>query len=180
MPTAKKFKVLKKSIALNTKYRRVDKWQVRMPDESLRDFYFGIEKDIVVMFALTKTGQVVLNDQFDLYTGKRALELPAGYIDAGSALAAAKRELLEETGYQAERWVKLGTARMGRWSSNKVTYFLALNAWQAASQNLEEAEDIKIRLVARNELIKMLRSGQIKYNLAIACMYRAFDKLSAL
>lgn len=65
-----------------------------------------------VILALTDAGEVVLVEQYRPPLGANALELPAGLIGdetAGeAALASAKRELLEETGFAAARWQALG------------------------------------------------------------------------
>ena len=57
---------------------------------------------IVVMVAVTPTGSVLLEKQFRPPLGRDVIELPAGLVDEGEALAiAAKRELIEETGWEA-------------------------------------------------------------------------------
>ena len=61
-----------------------------------------------VMMAVDENERILLVKQFRLPAEKDLWELPAGRIDPGETpLQAAKRELKEETGYHAKKWVKL-------------------------------------------------------------------------
>jgi len=63
----------------------------------------GIE-GIVVMVAVTPAGNILLEKQFRPPLGRDVLELPAGLVDPGEAMeVAAKRELIEETGWSANK-----------------------------------------------------------------------------
>ena len=74
---------------------------------------------------------ILIERQYRHAAGRFLLELPAGSIDAGeTALAAGKRELIEETGYRAKKWSKL------------VTYY-ASPGFLAESMNIYLAEDLK-------------------------------------
>src|SRR6516164_1990553 len=75
---------------------------------------FEIHRNIVrhpgstVMLAIDATERILLVKQFRLPAEQELWELPAGRLDPGeTSLEAAKRELLEETGYKAARWQKL-------------------------------------------------------------------------
>lgn len=71
------------------------------------------QKPAVGIVAITNDDRVVLVEQYRLPVGKNVIELPAGLSgdivgsEAESLLEAAKRELLEETGYEAARWTEL-------------------------------------------------------------------------
>jgi len=82
--------------------------------------YYSIEtSDYVSVLALTEEGQVLLVRQYRPAVEARTLELPSGHVDKGETPEeAARRELLEETGYQADRVEILGctasdTGRLG-------------------------------------------------------------------
>lgn len=75
---------------------------------------FEIQRAIVqhigsaVMMAVDPRGRILLVRQYRLPARRYLWELPAGRLDPGeTALQAAKRELIEETGYRAKRWTKL-------------------------------------------------------------------------
>ncbi len=75
----------------------------------------NIGRPAVGIVALTGENHVVLVEQFRPPIGKSVIELPAGLVgdiadaEHESFLVAAKRELLEETGYAARRWTELGS-----------------------------------------------------------------------
>lgn len=106
--------------------------------------------------------RVLLERQYRHAAGRYLLELPAGRIDEGEAeLKAAKRELLEETGYTARSW-------------KRVLYFWASPGFVAESMAIYLAEDltagvaqpeadeaIELKLVPLNEAVGMVLKGKI-------------------
>src|SRR5947207_11562367 len=83
---------------------------VQLPDGRVVEEFSTIElPDYVVVVALTPDGRVVVERNYKHGPRRVCLNLPAGYLERGEEpLAAARRELLEETGYAAEEWVSLG------------------------------------------------------------------------
>ncbi|HVJ07975.1 MAG TPA: NUDIX hydrolase [Acidisarcina sp.] len=90
-------------------------------------------------------------------------ELPAGKMDEGEKpLAAAKRELIEETGYRAKRWTKLvryfaSPGFLGEW----MQVFLA-EGLSAGIAEPEEDEHIEVKLVPLSEVLSLIDDGQIE------------------
>jgi ADP-ribose pyrophosphatase len=130
---------------------------------------FHIKRSIVrhmgsaVMMAVDEKKRVLLVRQFRLPAAKSLWELPAGRLDEGEKpLAAARRELREETGYQARNWKKLATF----WPSpgyvgEKMTIFLATDLTAGEAQPMED-ERIECRWFKRKELDRMIRDGKIE------------------
>jgi ADP-ribose pyrophosphatase len=115
-----------------------------------------------VMMPVDGKGRVLLVRQFRLAAGKALWELAAGRIDPGeTALAAAKRELAEETGYRARRWRKLLTfyASPG-YVAEKMTIFHAsrLSAGEATPM---EDERIECGWFTPQEIERMIQTGKI-------------------
>ncbi|HLJ77555.1 MAG TPA: NUDIX hydrolase [Acidobacteriaceae bacterium] len=121
----------------------------------------------VVILALEKSRSkkdplVLVERQFRHAAQQYLYELPAGTIDPGEDhLAAAKRELLEETGYQAKKWTKVlryfaSPGFLGEW----MQIFLAegLTAGQAAP---EEDESLELQFVPLSELLRLIGAGKI-------------------
>jgi ADP-ribose pyrophosphatase len=105
---------------------------------------------------------VVLERQYRHAAGQYLWELPAGKLDAGEAgLDGAKRELSEETGYQAKKWSTLMTyfASPG-FLGESMTVFLA-EGLVAGDAHPEEDEEIELRLVKLSELLEMVDKGKI-------------------
>ncbi len=129
---------------------------------------FEIKRAIVahsgsaVMMAVDERDRILLVKQFRLPAEKELWELPAGRLDPGeSALQAAKRELREETGYRAKKWLKLTSF----WPSpgyvaEKMTIFLATDLTAGEQQPMDD-ERIEIKWFAKRELSEAIRSGQV-------------------
>jgi len=105
---------------------------------------------------------ILLERQYRHVVGRRIWELPAGRIDPGeSRLAAAKRELLEETGYTARRWRRAFHfyASPGFLDEQMHVYIAeGLTPGEAAP---EEDEQIATRLLPLSQAVRMVLRGQI-------------------
>ncbi|MFY9552664.1 MAG: NUDIX hydrolase [Thermoanaerobaculia bacterium] len=112
--------------------------------------------EAAMVLAVTEPGEIVLAEEFRLPVNAPVVSLPAGLIgDEGAeeAVEAARRELLEETGYAAERLVFLarGPGSAGQ-SSEMVSFFLARPAVRAGSQAAHDAGKIRVHVVPIVEL----------------------------
>jgi ADP-ribose pyrophosphatase len=115
-----------------------------------------------VMMAVDGNDRVLLVRQFRLPAEQELWELPAGRLDPGeSVLEAAKRELREETGYQAKQWSELGSF----WASpgyvaEKMTIFLASDLTEGKQETMED-ERIEIQWFPVAQMGEMIRTGDI-------------------
>jgi ADP-ribose pyrophosphatase len=121
----------------------------------------------VVILAVDKTKSkkdpwIVMERQYRHAANQFLWELPAGKMDAGEdPLAAAKRELAEETGYSAKKWKPL----VEYWASpgflgETMKVFLA-EGLIAGEARPEEDEQIDFRLVKLSDVMKMIKKGAI-------------------
>jgi ADP-ribose pyrophosphatase len=109
-----------------------------------------------------KNPWIVMERQYRHAANQYLWELPAGKLEAGEeALAGAKRELAEETGYQAKKWRPLVEyyASPG-FLGESMKVFLA-EGLEAGAAHPEEDEHIELRLVKLSELLKMIEKGAI-------------------
>jgi ADP-ribose pyrophosphatase len=121
----------------------------------------------VVILAIDKARKkkdpwIVVERQYRHAANQFLWELPAGKLEAGEdALAGAKRELEEETGYRARRWKPLVTyyASPGFLGESMIV-FLA-EGLVAGDAHPEEDERIELRLVKLSEVLKMIEKGRI-------------------
>ena len=93
-----------------------------------------------VMMAVDEKKRILLVRQYRLPAGMAMWELPAGRLDPGEKpLQAAKRELIEETGYRARKWRKLASfyASPG-YVAEKMTIFLATDLIAGEAQPMED------------------------------------------
>ncbi len=119
--------------------------------------------------------RVVLIKQHRYGTRRLELEIPGGAIERRdrSPLAAAKRELLEETGYAARRWFSLGFVSPNpAFQRNRCYTFLATGARKVALQKLDPAEEISVTTVPLARIPELIVAGRIPHALVIAAFYK--------
>jgi len=130
--------------------------------------------DWINIIPLTAEGNVVFVKQFRHGNEEITLEIPGGLVDNddSSAMEAAKRELLEETGYVSEEVYELGICSPNpAIFNNNLHVFLALNSKLISTQKQDGAEDIEVVEIPLEEISKYIRSGQINHALVIAAFY---------
>ena len=119
---------------------------------------------IVAIVAMTDNDEIVLVEQDRPPVGGRVVEIPAGLAgDHGeeSLARAARRELLEETGFEAERWTLLGDAPPSPGMTSEVlTFFRAEGLTRTGPGGGEDDEDITVQIVPRAALDGWLRDRQ--------------------
>ena len=137
-------------------------------DRALDPDGFEIKRAIVqhggsaVMMPVDKSGRILLVRQYRLPAKQYLWELPAGRVDAGETpLRAAKRELIEETGYRAKKWKKIAAffASPG-FLAEKMTIYLATKLTAGETKPMED-ERIETRWFTARELDKAIESGKI-------------------
>ena len=88
------------------------------------------------------------------------------------AFAAAKRELVEETGYVSDNWAHLMTIPSNATISNSnVHIYAALNCKHVASQELDDSEFLDVELIDEKELAKRINGGDFKQALHVLAYY---------
>lgn len=144
----------------------------------------GEEHDFIVLESAPWVNVIALNDREGVVLIRQyrhgirevTLEIPGGLVDAGDdPLAAAKRELLEETGYRGEEWIDLGYVYPNPGiQDNRCHTFLALGATPAGEQSLDDKEDIAVLLKPLVEIPRLIRKGEITHALVICAFWRFF------
>jgi ADP-ribose diphosphatase len=124
----------------------------------------------VNVLALTADGQAVLVRQFRAGIGEDTLEIAGGMVDPDEEpQVAAARELEEETGFVAERWVLLGVSHPNpAIQENRLHSFLALGCRRQGTPHLDAGEDIRVTLVPAASLRELVASGEIDHALVLA------------
>ncbi len=135
--------------------------------------------DSVNVFALTKSGEVLMIKQYRFGIGAYIIELPGGLVDDGEDhQQAAKRELMEETGYVAREWHYMGcVASNPVFMDSYIHHYVALDAEKVSEPELEDAEDIEAHELPLAKVEKMLRNGEFQHPHTVSGVLRGVEGL---
>ena len=130
---------------------------------------FAIKRSVVrhagsaVMLAQDEKRRILLVRQYRLPADKYLWELPAGRLDPGEKpLAAARRELAEETGYRARKWTRLASFWVSPgYVGERMTIFLAQDLTAGEATPMDD-ERIETRWFTRREIAEMIRTAKIE------------------
>jgi 8-oxo-dGTP pyrophosphatase MutT (NUDIX family) len=171
--------------------KRVDDWEL-VESEQLADHRItrvrrdrrrsprtGAEHDFIVLqmrewvnvIAVTRQARIVIIEQYRHGTQEVGVEIPGGVVDPGDSELeqAARRELLEETGYEAEEFVCIGKVTANpAIQDNRCHTFVALGAHAVGEARLEAGEDIAVGEVGIDEVGELIASGRMSHALVIA------------
>ena len=127
-------------------------------------------QDWVNIIAITKENNIVMVKQHRFGTSKTELEIPGGIIEEEEEpMEAAKRELLEETGYEGNKFTYLGHVDPNpAFQTNKCHVTLIENCVLVSKQKLDPGEDIAVETVSQRNVQELIRDGTIRHSLVIA------------
>ena len=138
--------------------------RVRLPDGRVVEDFHRIEKpDYALVVPRLADGRTLLVRQYKHGVGAVGLYPPGGHLaDGESPLAAVQRELLEETGYVAERWHHLGvyTADANQ-GCGRGHFFAADGLTQIATPASGDLEEMEIVLLTPDELSGAIAAGEV-------------------
>jgi ADP-ribose pyrophosphatase len=150
--------------ALDHPYVKVEMREVQLPDgRVIADWPIIHTKDYINALVLNEQGQALILEGYKHALGRSSWQVLGGYLEAEEEpLAAAQRELLEETGYAAGDWRHLGSFIM---DPNRYTglghFFLARNAGKVAEADHDDLEKFTLRWVTLEELQAAVLDGRV-------------------
>ena len=165
MSSIEKWKTIKSQLVFDNPWCQVRQDVVELSNGVvIDDFFVNIRPDIAVVFAVTPQREIVFVRQYRHGVEKILLELPAGTFNpkTENSLAAARRELEEETGYVAEQITHLTTLYDNpAKDTNEIHLFIAENAHSSGIQQLDITEDVEIVLIPLEDVLEKISTGEI-------------------
>lgn len=153
-----------------------------LPDGRIMPRYFVMDfPDWVNVVPVTPDNEIIMVKQYRHASKKIHLEVPGGSIDPHrneSNLEGARRELLEETGYDSDQ-VELVMSHYPNpaLQSNQMHTYLARNCKKVQEQSLDEFEDLELYFCSLERLEKHLKDGDIDHTIMIASIAKAIEIL---
>ena len=146
-------------------FLKVESHTVELPDgQVIPDWPWIITPDYVIVVVVTEAGEFLCFRQTKYAVDGTSLAPVGGYLEPGEdPLAAAKRELLEETGHDAPDWTSLGRYRVdGNRGAGTAYLFLAGGARRTADIQSDDLEEQQLLHLSRIEIEAALAAGEFK------------------
>ena len=173
----KRWKTLKSEYLIRRPWLTARRDAVQLPNGEVNDEFYVLEyPDWINVIAITGEGHFVFVRQYRYALDLDSIELCAGVIEQGETPEeGARRELLEETGFGGGEWKEIMTIGQNPSTCSNWTHcFLATDVEKLQEQHLDRTEDIDVMLLTRDEVLEMMRSGQLKQALMLAPLWQYF------
>ena len=164
--TMKALKTASKKMILDMgNYLKVENHSVELPDGTvIPDWTWIITPAYINVVAVTDDGMFPVFRQTKYAIEGTSLAPVGGYLNPGEdPLTAAKRELFEETGYEAREWTHLGSYPVdGNRGAGTAHFYLARGAHKIADVISDDVEEQQLLLLSRSEMEAALDAGEFK------------------
>lgn len=172
----KTWKVLSSKYVCKRPWLTVRRERAALPNGTIVPEYYVLEyPDWVNVIAITADDKFVFVRQYRHGLGRTLMELCSGVCDPEDAgpLAAAQRELMEETGYGGGDWQQTMIISANPGSQNNLTHcFIATGVERLAEPRPEESEDLTVHLLTPGEVQELLERDEIKQALHAAPLWK--------
>ena len=141
---------------------KVRRDEVRMPDGDMAWREYVVHPGAVMMIAFVDERTILLERQYRYPKRRHFIELPAGKLEPGEEpLATAKRELVEECGYEAGEWWKIATLDPGVGYSTEVIHLYGARKLRHVGAKLDVGEHLETFEATIDEALEWVREGLI-------------------
>lgn len=157
---------------------KVHRDHVRLPDGKTGVREYITHPGAVVVIAVLPDGRLIFERQFRYPVGRSFLELPAGKIDPGETIeTCARRELREETGYEAAQWAYIGVMHpcIG-YSNERIEVFLARDLTHVGHA-WDEGEFLEILSLDMEEVQAAMKAGALTDAKTLSALFMVQDRL---
>ena len=152
---------------------------VSLPNgKEIEEFHVVEYQNWASVLCITAENEIVCVEQYRHGIGRLSLELPGGVIEQGEDVKeAARRELLEETGYGAEEMIFLGKCATDPCNhSNFAHLFVAPDGYHMQEQMLDDQEDIVVKLIQPANIPELVRQGVFVHGIHLTALFWAAQK----
>jgi ADP-ribose pyrophosphatase len=168
----KKWKLVDTKLLCSSKFLSVFDDKVILPSGKKIDFTKILLQDFVSVLAITEDDKIIMIEILRYPRNCASLEIPSGHIEKGETpKESAVRELVEETGYQAEQIKQLFSFNPLSRSTQEAYIFLSKKL-KKGTQRLDDTEQINVKLVPVSEIEKMLTEGKITHAPTLLALQR--------
>jgi len=172
---SKDYKTLSSEVVFETPFFSVSKERFVRHDGKESDYWVMDKEPSVFIIPVTNKSEIYMVKQFRYPTKRWSLELPAGGTDGEDSLEAAKRELWEETGLKAKRWMRLGDYQVSPGLSTNIGHiWMAKDLTMTTGHRQEEegiVECIKLTIL---EIKERILDGTISDGPSLAVFGKVF------
>lgn len=179
----KPWKVLRSEYLYRRPWLTARKDCVQLPSGVINEEYYVLEYPTwIKVIAITPEGKMVMIRQYRHGLGRTCYELVAGVMDPTDATPeeAARRELMEETGFGGGTWREFTVLSPNASACNNLSHcFLAVGVTPQGERHLEPTEDIAVHILSKDEVYQLLLNDEIKQSLMAAPLWKYFALCAA-
>ena len=175
MSEIEKWNLLESEYLIRRPWLTARRDRVKLPNGQINDEFYVLEyPDWVNVIAVTEEGEFIMIEQYRHGLGEVQMEICAGVVEKGEHhLDAAKRELMEESGFGGGKWRLLTVLSGNPSTTNNLTYcYVAEGVKKISDQHLDRTEDVAVRILSRNDVENLLRKDVMKQSLMVAPLLR--------
>lgn len=160
------WKILKSETVLENKFFKIHKDRCEKTNGEIIENYYTVERpNVAIIAAFTPEMDLVMIKQYRHPVRSTDYEIPAGFMEPFETdiSQAAKRELLEETGYKVDELKEIqDTYSSAGFMNNHVHFFIGFNAKKVAEQKLDDNEELEVSITPWPEALKLLEQEKVK------------------
>ena len=170
---------LERQTVFEGKFLKVRRDLARLPDGATATREFVMHPGAAAMVPIGGDERILVERQFRYAMGQMYVEIPAGKIDAGeTSIQTARRELLEETGYEAQQWAFLTRIHPAIGFSDEVMDIYLARDLSLRERAMDVDEFLEIEWVTLGWMMDELRAGRlpdVKTQIAVHWLDRLFS-----